>query len=64
MKKCDPDNPPPDKQCKSDEEIKNWMKRRYVVVLKNQQRFDADGYEAKTTVVSESRVNWFPIASQ
>jgi len=39
------------------------MKRRFIVVLKNQQRFDAEEYGKETTVVSESRLTWFPINS-
>ena len=45
MKTCSPDDEhiiALGKTCKSEDEIKEWMKRKYVVVLNNQQRFNAD----------------------
>ena len=31
LRRCDPEK----RQCKSDEEIEDWMKRKFIVVLKN-----------------------------
>ena len=33
------------RECKSDDEIQEWMKRKFIVVLANTQRFQTDDYE-------------------
>ena len=33
------------RECKSDDEIQEWMKRKFIVVLANTQRFQTEDYE-------------------
>jgi len=49
--------------CKSDEEIKEWLKQKYILTLNNQRRFRLEEFR-KGKVVPESRTNWIPINTQ
>ena len=58
--KCDPNVS--EIPCKSDEEIKQWMKRLFIVHLTNSIRFDQTGYKEET-IAYESKFVWTPIRS-
>ena len=65
MQRCDPQaRRPEEKLCKPEDEITEWIKRKFIVVLTNQQRFDIEEIGSEATIISESRLTWFPIASQ
>ena len=54
--------------CKSEEEISQWLKRKFIVILENQTRFDNVNYEKdesyqKGRIVEESKIKWVGISS-
>ena len=49
--------------CESEENIREWLKRKYIVILHNQIRFDSEQYFADSRV-PESRIIYIPISSQ
>ena len=49
--------------CESKENIREWLKRKYIVILYNQIRFDSTKY-FKDSRVAESRIAYIPISSQ
>ena len=57
--KCDPDQRT---TCKSEEEITEWLKRKFIIVVNNQRRFNQHEYGVNK-VTSESLFTWFPIKS-
>ena len=48
--------------CESEENIIEWLKRKYIVVIYNQIRFDSDKYFLDSKV-AESRIAYVPISS-
>jgi len=56
-------NPEVRKTCKSDEEIKKWLKKRYMLFAYNKQVFIDDGFDEamfkKQTVLEWQRINIF-----
>ena len=55
--------------CKSDTEITDWLKRKFIVILENTSRFDNGNYLEDANfesgkIVKESRVKWVGINSQ
>ena len=49
--------------CKDTEEIKAFIRNKYLVLLYNQIRFDSNSYENEA-MVPESRLKWIPINSR
>ena len=49
--------------CASEQEILQWLRNKYIVILYNQIRFDA-GQFFEESAVSESRIVYIPISSQ
>lgn len=50
--------------CKSDEEIRQWLARKFILIYQNNQRFETRVYEFEKKVQTESRTVWIPINSQ
>ena len=50
-------------QCKSDQEIKEWLQRKFIVTYTNSRRFVLTEF-GEDKVVPEARTNWIPINSQ
>ena len=50
--------------CKSDEYITEWLKRKFVLVAQNNERFSSLDYAHGAKVVSETVVEWLPINTQ
>ena len=50
-------------ECKTEEEIRKWLKRKYILLLYNQIRFETEGYFDEAAK-KESRVLYFPINTQ
>ena len=48
--------------CKSDEEIRDWFKYKYILVLENQKRFISNEFGEKT-LKAESSTRWIPVNS-
>ena len=48
--------------CKSDIEIQNFLKRKFIVTLNNQIRFDTAVYD-DGRLVKEAILTWYPIHS-
>ena len=51
------------KDCESEEEIRNWLKKKYIVIVYNQIRFDSEKY-FENSRVPEARIAYVPISSQ
>ena len=52
-----------DNGCESDEAITEWLRRKYIVLLYNEIRFDSEEYFYQSRV-HESRILYIPISSQ
>ena len=55
-------------KCKTDREISNWLKRKFILVLENQTRFDNGNYEEhdklyEGRIVKESKISWNGLTS-
>ena len=50
-------------KCKSDTEIKSWLRRKFILLVYNQRRFRLEKFDS-FKVVPESRTAWVPINSQ
>ena len=48
--------------CKSDEEITEWLRRKFIIVMTNNERFDSTVY-TDDRVVRESLFYWHPVKS-
>ena len=50
-------------ECKSEREIRDWLKRKYILLIYNQIRFDTESFfeDAK---VKESKLLYVPMNSQ
>ena len=49
--------------CKKEEEIRDWLRRKYIVLMYNHKRFETDQY-FEDSVVKESHLIYVPISSQ
>ena len=49
--------------CKSPEEIRKFLKNKYLLILNNKMRFDNQEYGANK-IVKESEAHWLPINTQ
>ena len=47
--------------CKSEEEINEYMRKRYLILLTNQIRFDPNNL-GKEAIVKESVIEWFRLS--
>ena len=54
-----PDSPV---KCKSKQEIKEWLQRKFIVTYVNQRRFRLEAFD-ESKIVEESRTNWIPLNS-
>lgn len=50
-------------ECKSQQDIDNWLENKYLVVLTNQKRFDPITEDNANRIAKESVVQWYPISS-
>ena len=50
--------------CKTDEEIYDFLKRKFVFTVMNTRRFVLEEYENTKKIRSEARAHWIPINSQ
>ena len=48
--------------CKSYDEIKNFMKRKFILTLENHSRFNLDEYD-ESKITKESAITWHPMNS-
>ena len=48
--------------CESEENIRKWLKGKFIVLLYNQARFDQDRYFSDSKV-KESRIQYIPVSS-
>ena len=48
--------------CHSDEEITEFLKRKFIIMLNNQERFQAHKFD-ETRIVKEAKFTWFAIKS-
>ena len=48
--------------CKSDQEIKEFLRRKFIMTLNNQIRFNTMEYD-EDRIVKESILSWYPIHS-
>ena len=48
--------------CESEENIREWLKRKYIVIIYNHIRFDSESY-FEGSRVAESRIAYIPISS-
>ena len=49
--------------CESEENIREWLKRKYIAIIYNHIRFDSEAY-FENSRVAESRLAYIPISSQ
>ena len=65
--KCDPEER---STCKSEHEIEEFLKRKFIAIVSNQRRFvqELDIVSAvdsvKTTIISEAKLIWIPLDSR
>ena len=59
LEKC---NPSVRSDCKSDEEITQWLKRKFIITIRNNERFSPQDY-SEDKVVQESVFTWHPVRS-
>ena len=60
FEKCD--DSIPENECHPDEVITTWLKRKFIIVLQNQERFQTTEYN-EDRVVKESKLIYYPIDS-
>ena len=60
--KCNNDTIVPKNTCHSDEEITQWLVRKFIIVLQNQERFQSHEY-GEDRIVKEAKFKWFSINS-
>ena len=48
--------------CETEENIRNWLKQKYIVLLHNQRRFETEGYFGEE-VVAESHLIYIPVST-
>ena len=62
FEKCSPVNY--EGVCKSEEEINEWLARKFIIILMNQERFSVREYEESKKVALESRLVYSAVNSQ
>ena len=50
--------------CKEKEEIMEWLRDKYILVLSNQMIFDAESYEDGSKILQESVLTWYKVNTQ
>ena len=60
FEKCDPEKRT---TCHNETEIKQWIRRKFIMVVQNQERFDDFAY-GDDRIVKESILTWIPMNSQ
>ena len=51
-------------ECKSDEEIYDWLKRKFIFSVVNTRRFVLEEFVETRKIKNEARTSWIPINSQ
>ena len=51
-------------ECKTDEEIYDWLKRKFIFSVVNTRRFVLEEFVENRKIKPEARTNWIPINSQ
>ena len=49
--------------CEDFDTIREWLRGKFIVLLYNQVRFDAEGYFENSTI-EESHISYIPVSSQ
>ena len=49
--------------CKDESEIREWLARKYIVVMYNHKRFDVEGFFDNSSI-AESKLFYIPVSSQ
>ena len=49
--------------CKSDQEIEGWLRRKFLLTLTNQKRFEPENYDHDEMIIDVSHLKWYPIQS-
>lgn len=49
--------------CKSEAEIRDWLRQKFIVLIYNQVRFNPEGY-GEQSVIRESRIHYIPVNTQ
>ena len=49
--------------CKSDTEIKDWLKRKFILTYTNRKRFQIEEFNNQK-IIDEAKTTWIPINSQ
>ena len=52
----------PSNGCETEEDIKNWLKPKFIVLLHNQRRFDNEGFYGEEAV-EESMLIFIPVST-
>jgi len=50
--------------CKSEEQIKGWLARKFILINFNQMRFETREFSPKLKIVEELKLLWVPISTQ
>ena len=50
--------------CKTEEQITEWLKGKYMLVLSNNERFNNEANLFEDNIARYSRIDWIPISSQ
>ena len=58
LERCNPEV----RECKTDDEITHWLRRKFIPTLINSERFDPNVY-TKDKVVKEGIFTWNPVKS-
>ena len=51
-------------ECKTDEEIYDWLKRKFIFSVMNTRRFVLEEFDHSKKIRNEARVQWIPVNSQ
>ena len=49
--------------CKSEEEIQNWLRRKFLLTVNNQKRFEQVNYGKESLITNVAHLKWNPIQS-
>ena len=50
--------------CKSEEQIKTWLARKFIFITLNNIRFSTREFSSDQKVMNEANVLWIPVSSQ
>ena len=50
--------------CKTEDQITEWLKGKYMLVLSNNERFNNEANLFEDNIARYSRIDWIPISSQ